>query len=233
MGRPSKSLISRERAASAALAVIDSVGLQALNLELVAKQLGVKAPSLYYHFKDKNELLSEVALMLLRDIEPPKIDENDWDRTMLRLSKSARQGVLKHPNAAPLILEFFPRRLVLGAYEFWLSFCPYPPEIQLVIIEGLEKLTHASAMFEAGARSKGIEQMSLTGFESLPNLVQAVQSSPYDSEELFEETIKAYLRGFQHLSKTPKKLTEGAKARARRFNIARSSPALSELPDAD
>ena len=77
MGRPSKSLISRERAAKAALSIMDTQGLQSLSLEAVARRLGVKAPSLYYHFKDKNELLSEVALILLKDIDAPKIDEND------------------------------------------------------------------------------------------------------------------------------------------------------------
>tara|TARA_R110001606_G_scaffold216728_1_gene364630 strand:- start:21754 stop:22452 length:699 start_codon:yes stop_codon:yes gene_type:complete len=225
MGRPSKSLISRERAASAALSVIDTKGLHSLSLELVARRLGVKAPSLYYHFKDKSELLSEVALLLLRDIDPPKIDELDWERTMVRLSKAARRGVLRHPNAAPLILEFFPRRLVLGAYDFWLSFCPYPPEMHMVLIDGLEKLTHGSAMFEAAARSQGVEPMSDFDLDQLPHLAAAVQKNPYDDEELFEETIRAYLRGFQHLPKTTKQLTEAEKRRARRLNIAKSTPA--------
>src|SRR3546814_3495147 len=53
VGRPAKPLISRDRAARAALGAIDIHGLEALSLELVAQRLGVKAPSLYYHFKHK------------------------------------------------------------------------------------------------------------------------------------------------------------------------------------
>lgn len=221
MGRPSKSLISRERAASAALSVIDTQGLNKLSLDLVAKRLGVKAPSLYYHFKDKNELLAEVALILLRDIDPPKIDENDWEKTLIRLCKSARRAILRHPNAAPLLLQFFPRRILLGAYDFWISNCPYPPETHMAIIEGTEKLTYASALFESAARSYGIEPMPEYDLEQYPHLTKAIQANPYDDEEMFEEAVTAYLRGFRHYPKTPKKLTEDEKRRARRLGITR------------
>ena len=225
MGRPSKSLISRDSAASAALSVIDAQGLDKLSLELVAKRLGVKAPSLYYHFKDKNELLAEVALILLRDIDPPKIDENDWEKTLVRLCKSTRRSILRHPNAAPLLLQFFPRRILLGAYDFWTSMCPYPPETHMLITEGTEKLTYGSALFEAAARSYGIKPMPNYDVEQYPHLSAAVQANPYDDEEMFEEAVMAFLRGFRHYPKTPKKLTEEEKRRARRLGIARSVPA--------
>ena len=225
MGRPSKSLISRESAANAALNVIDTLGLDKLSLELVARQLGVKAPSLYYHFKDKNELLAEVALILLRDIDPPKIDENDWEKTVVRLCKSARRSILRHPNAAPLLLQFFPRRILLGGYDFWISMCPYPPETHMVIVEGMEKLTYASALFEAASRSYGIEPMPDYDLNQYPHLTQAIQANPHDDEEIFEETVTAFLRGFRDCPKTPKKLTKDQKRRAYRLGIARSMPA--------
>lgn len=222
MGRPSKSLISRERAASAALSVIDTQGLQSLSLELVARRLGVKAPSLYYHFKDKNELLAEVALILLKDIDPPKIDEDDWEKTLIRLCKSARRSILRHPNAAPLLLQFFPRRILLGAYDFWISMCPYPAETHMVIIEGTEKLTYASALFEAAARSYGVEPMPDYSMDQFPHLTNAVKANPFDDEEMFEEAVTAFLRGFRHYPKTPKKLTDSERTRARRLGIAKS-----------
>ena len=223
MGRPSKSLISRDKAARAALSVIDDTGLQSLSLEAVARRLGVKAPSLYYHFKDKNELLAEVVLILLKDIETPKIDEEDWEKTLTRLCKVSRRGILRHPNAAPLILRFFPRRILLGAYDFWVSMCPYPAETHMVIIEGTEKLTYASALFGAAAKSYDVEPMSEFDPVQLPHLAEAVRQNPFDEEELFEETIKAFLRGFRHLEKTPKNLTPNERKRAQRLGLARAS----------
>lgn len=226
MGRPSKSLISREGAAVAALSVIDAQGLQSLSLELVAKRLGVKAPSLYYHFKDKNELLSEVVLLLLREIEPPKVDENDWEKTLVRLCKSTRQSLLRHPNAVPLLLQFFPRRILLGAYEFWTSMCPYPAEVQMVISEGTEKLTYGSALFEAAAKSYGVRAMPDFDLEQFPHLAEAVRANPYDDEELFEETIVSFLSGFRHLPQEPKRLTAAEKKRARRLGLTKSLPPM-------
>lgn len=223
LGRPSKTLITRDNAARVALNVIDTKGLKALSLEAVAKQLNVKAPSLYYHFKNKNELLTEVVLILLRDIEPPKFDEDDWEKTLTRVCKLARRGILKHPNAAPLILQFFPRRIFLGPYDFWMSLCPYPPEVHMVIIEGTEKLTYASALFGAAAMSFDMKPMSEFDPNQLPYLAEAVRKNPYDDEELFEETIKAFLRGFRHLPQTPKKLTATEKKRAHRLGLMRTN----------
>ncbi|MFL5761300.1 MAG: TetR/AcrR family transcriptional regulator [Thermomicrobiales bacterium] len=40
-----------------ALAIADSEGLQAVTIRRVAKELGVTPMALYWHFKDKNELL--------------------------------------------------------------------------------------------------------------------------------------------------------------------------------
>ena len=60
MGRPSKPIISKELAARAALTVIDKLGVDGMSLQLVAKELGVKAPSLYYHFKNKQAIIFEL-----------------------------------------------------------------------------------------------------------------------------------------------------------------------------
>jgi AcrR family transcriptional regulator len=38
-------------------AVLDKDGLDGLSVQAVARAMGVTAPSLYYHFKDKDELL--------------------------------------------------------------------------------------------------------------------------------------------------------------------------------
>ena len=52
MARPTKPLISRDLCAQAALRIIDEDGLEALSLEKLARELGVKAPSLYHHFSN-------------------------------------------------------------------------------------------------------------------------------------------------------------------------------------
>lgn len=195
VGRPDKPLISRERAARAALDVIDVQGLGGLSLELVARQIGVKAPSLYYHFKDKSELLSEVALCILRDIKAPFVDPNRWEDTLVGLCVATRRAILLHPNAAPLLLEFFPKRIFLKAYDYWTSLCPYPANLQLMILEGCEKLTFGSALFAAASRTKGIPPIPEFDPAQYPHLNGAVRANLHDDEGLFVESLRTFLAG--------------------------------------
>ncbi len=195
MGRPDKPLISRERAARAALDVIDTQGLDALSLALVARQLGVKAPSLYYHFKDKNELLAEVALKILRDVKAPFVDPDRWEETLIALCVETRRTILLHPNAAPLLLEYFPRQIFLKAYDYWTGQCPYPDSLLLPILEASEKLTFGSALFAAATRSHAVPPMPDFDPKQFPALAKAVRANSYDDENLFIATLKMLLKG--------------------------------------
>ncbi|MBP7705463.1 MAG: helix-turn-helix transcriptional regulator [Caulobacter sp.] len=194
-------MITRESATRAALDVINAQGLESFSLELVARQLGVKAPSLYHHFKDKAELLGEVARFVLLDLHMPRDTEAmSWDEAMVALCVATRRSLLKHPNAVPLLLQFFPRHILLPGYNRWIGSCPFPAELHMVLIEGTEKLTYASAMFEAASRSRGVPAMPNFDPTRLPNLARAVEASPYDAEGLFEQTIRTYLSAFPRLA---------------------------------
>ncbi len=195
MSRPTKPLITRERAARAALGVIDVQGLDSLSLELVARRIGVKAPSLYYHFKDKTELLAEVARLLLVDIEVPEPVEGDWEENLIRLCVAVRRSILRHPNAAPLLLQFFPRHLLLNAYDQAVSEYPYPVEWHMMMIEGSEKLTFGSTFFEAAARARSIEPMPRFDPVKLPHLAAAIRANTLDDEGLFVEALKTFIAG--------------------------------------
>jgi len=196
VGRPAKPLISRERAARAALGVIDVHGLDELSLELVAHRLGVKAPSLYYHFRQKAELLSEVARLILLDVKAPRPASTDWKEVMIALCVATRRSILQHPNAAPLLLQFFPRHLLIASYDHWVTICPLPMEQRMVLVEGLEKLTFGSALFEAACRSRGVEPMPQFDHKELPQLAEALRASHLDGEALFVTTIQRFLDGF-------------------------------------
>ena len=197
MGRPSKPIITKERAARAALEVIDDQGPDGLSLAVVAHKLGVKAPSLYYHFKNKAELLAEVARIILVDVKVPKAKPgDDWRDLIVNLSLATRRSILEHPHAAPLMLQFFPRYLILGSYNHWISHYQAPPEVHMLIIEGTEKLTFGSALFAATCRARGIEPMPKFDAQKMPNLAQAVRANTLDEEATFEATLRRFLSAF-------------------------------------
>lgn len=195
MPRPSTPLISRRRATEIALEIVDEFGLDKLSLAKVAQRMGVKSPSLYYHFRDKEELLSEVARLLLLKVPEIRPDDRPPEEWIVSLCVSTRRTILEHPNAAPLMLEHFPRNVLLAAYESSARVYDYPVEYQIAILEGTEKLTFGSALFAAAAIARRRDQMPPVDPTKLPNLSRALAGNPLDEDALFEETLRIYLAG--------------------------------------
>lgn len=196
-GRPLKPLITREAAVAAAIEVIDRDGLEALSVQAVARAMKVSAPSLYYHFKDKDELLQLVARELLRQIGKSTSPDAGWEDRMIGLSVGTLRVILQHANAAPLMLRFFPRSLMLSAYENSLVDNPYPVEHQMVVVEAIEKLTYGTALFAAAAETYHLPAMPAFDVERYPRLARAIQAGPEDQLERFEESLRALLDGFR------------------------------------
>jgi TetR/AcrR family transcriptional regulator, tetracycline repressor protein len=192
-------VISRQAAVAAALAIIDEHGLEALSLDGVARRLGTRAPSLYHHFTNRADLLSETAAAILRGVALPDLQpEEDWCEHLVQLCVAARRAVLDHPNAAPLLLEFLPRQTLLGGYERWARLLiaeGVPPDRILMIMRGTEQLTFGAALFEAALISKRLPPYP--GFDPArnPSMAVALQADRQDPERLFASTVRSFLLG--------------------------------------
>lgn len=196
-GRPTSALITRQAAADAALSMIDLNGLEALSLQSVARLLGVSAPSLYHHFRDKEELLTHVARRLLQKVgSEQKAWSSEWELRMVELSLATRRVMLRHPNAAPLALRYFPRQVMLTAYENSLVDCPYPPQVQMVVSDLIEKFTYGSSLFAAAAEAYHIAAMPSVDPNHFPTLASALELAPND-EEVFVEALHVLLDGLR------------------------------------
>jgi len=94
--------LSKERVLSAAVALADEGGVDALSMRRIAQQLGVVPMALYKHVANKNELLDGMIDVLVGEIDPPA-DGTDW-KTAIRLRVlSARRMLLRHPWAPGVI----------------------------------------------------------------------------------------------------------------------------------
>lgn len=195
MPRPSTPLISRRKAAEIALEIVDALGLDNLSLAKVADRLGVKPPSLYHHFRDKDELLAEVARILLLKIPAIRPDDRPVEEWVVSLCVAARRTILQHPNAAPLMLQHFPRHLLLEAYESSAKLYRYPASYKLAVLEGTEKLTFGSALFAAAAATRNQPPMPPVDPDALPHFSEAMASNAFDEEALFAETVRIFLAG--------------------------------------
>ncbi|MEB8338619.1 TetR/AcrR family transcriptional regulator C-terminal domain-containing protein [Streptomyces endophyticus] len=64
--KPAKPKLDKAHVADTALDLLNDVGLEGLTLRAIAKQLNVQAPALYWHFKNKQALLDEMATVMFR-----------------------------------------------------------------------------------------------------------------------------------------------------------------------
>ncbi|MEU9189970.1 TetR/AcrR family transcriptional regulator [Streptomyces sp. NPDC048484] len=94
--------LDRKRVADTALRLLNEVGLDGLSLRVIAKELDVKAPALYWHFKDKQALLDEMATeMYRRMVAGIPLDPGDtWQERLLRSNRGLRTALLGHRDGA-------------------------------------------------------------------------------------------------------------------------------------
>ena len=200
MPRPAKPLISYDAVIETSLRIIDSEGLDAFSLPRLARELNVRAPSLYYHFADKAEILRGIARAIVVETRLP--DEEvvpNWIEWFVALSLNFREVVLRHRNAAPVLLEFMPRDVLIRTYDNsarFLAELGVPPAAQVVILDGLDKLTLGASITEAAKDPADAGQVfAHVDPRSEPTLATAVRASGLTPDEVFAESIRSFLRG--------------------------------------
>ncbi|MGP4044977.1 TetR/AcrR family transcriptional regulator C-terminal domain-containing protein [Streptomyces sp. 2A115] len=94
--------IDRARVADTALRLLNEVGLEGLTLRAIAKELDVKAPALYWHFKDKQALLDEMATEMYRRMVAgvPIAPDANWRERLLAANRGLRAALLSYRDGA-------------------------------------------------------------------------------------------------------------------------------------
>ncbi len=94
--------LDRKRVADTALALLNETGLDGLTLRAIAKELDVKAPALYWHFKDKQALLDEMATeMYRRMVAGTRLDPGDtWQERLRKANHGLRDALLAYRDGA-------------------------------------------------------------------------------------------------------------------------------------
>lgn len=118
-----------------------------------------------------------------------------WEERNIALCVATRRSLLTHPNAAPLLLQFFPRHVLLGAYERSLVINPVRPELQMVIQLGLEYITFGSTLFATAALARGMPQFPDFEPERYPRLTRAIAANPFNEEETLVQSLRIFFAG--------------------------------------
>jgi TetR/AcrR family tetracycline transcriptional repressor len=98
--------INRELAAREALALLNEAGLEQLTLRLLARKLKIQAPTLYWHFRSKEELIDEMATMVLgggaKHLVPMR-QSADWKARAARFGTGLRKTLLAFRDGARMV----------------------------------------------------------------------------------------------------------------------------------
>ncbi|GAB2798637.1 TetR/AcrR family transcriptional regulator C-terminal domain-containing protein [Streptomyces sp. NPDC054796] len=95
--------LDRAQVAEVALRLLNEVGLEALSLRRIAKELNVQAPALYWHFKSKQALLDEMATLMtarLTEEAPAPSPGESWQESLTGVARLLRRGLLAYRDGA-------------------------------------------------------------------------------------------------------------------------------------
>ncbi len=91
----------------AGLEILDEEGLDNITLRKIASKLGVQAPALYWHFKDKSDIIDDMAQAILKeggieDLVAPS-DKDAWADWLTRTAHMLHKAMLSYREGGRIV----------------------------------------------------------------------------------------------------------------------------------
>jgi TetR/AcrR family transcriptional regulator, tetracycline repressor protein len=202
----------REQLVEASLVLLRESGLEALSTRRLAARLGVQSPALYWHVRDKNELLALVADAICAQIAMPAFRLSPR-RRLEAIAREYRRVLLAYPDAPRLFAELPPigphRMRLYDAAVGALRDTGFPAAQAVAMatfyrhfLLGMvaEEARQGRARGPLPAHALGQELAHLgDASRCYPNLREANPSlAAIESERLFEMGLETLLDGIEH-----------------------------------
>lgn len=105
---PARPKLDRRAIVDAALALLNEVGLDGLSTRRLAERLGIQSPTLYWHVKNKQELLDLMATAILFRAPDGFDMSGDWWVWMGDLARVIRSNLLEYRDGARVAAGSWP-----------------------------------------------------------------------------------------------------------------------------
>lgn len=112
--------LTREAIVEAALRVLDAEGMEGLSMRRVGEELGTGAASLYWHVRNKDELLQLIYERVTQEVVLPEPDPTRWKEQLKDLAFQMRAVWNSHRDVARLSLGRIPSGPMLVVYSEWM-----------------------------------------------------------------------------------------------------------------
>ncbi|MGB1287561.1 MAG: TetR/AcrR family transcriptional regulator [Aggregatilineales bacterium] len=184
---PYPSLINHDSIVKIARELIEIQGIDAVTLRVVAKALGVKAPSLYRHVKNKNAMLLAINEVTIRELVDAIMQASDNADPLIERLVAVAMAYRQYAHDHPV------------CYELAMSSNPEikpADDVQVQLVLPLQSLfAQLAGETESLVALRGAYAL-LHGWVSL-EINQQLQRGG-DLGAHFEQSFRAYLAGWSH-----------------------------------
>lgn len=195
--------ITRNDVVRAAIEMIDDEGLAGLTLRGVAARLGVSAPTLYWHVKDKRHLLDLVAEQVMAEVpestRAPRDGESIWD-WLAESTRLRRALLLAHRDSVQVVAGNRPTEDALPGIERTLRVlvdAGLEPGEAVRVLTALGSFVLGDALETQAARDRPIEEPPHGDVaDRFPTLAAATRTVGGE-EDRFEEGLGLFLEGLR------------------------------------
>lgn len=199
MPRPSAPLLSRDVIVERALKIIDSEGVSGLSTRRLAAELGVRGPSLYHHFRGKDEIIDAIIEQISAQISLDDAN-GDWEGLLTSYAYQLRALLIAHPHLVEFVaLRPVTSRAGLRIYEDFavqLARCGWDPVFGREATLAVENLVYGAALM-ANAPEIELSAEQQKEYPLLAKLRLAKHKTPDDG---FEVGFKALIEGLRKLA---------------------------------
>ncbi len=132
--------VTRDDVIQTAIQLLQEVGLDGLTLRRLATELGISAPTLYWHVKDKRELLDLMSgemVRLAREKMPPFPPGLPWDLKIAEGMRRQYEAIISYRDGARVVAGNRPTEAALPQIEQFLNMwveAGFPPNEALAYI---------------------------------------------------------------------------------------------------
>lgn len=194
----------RDDVIEAALAVLDAEGLDALTVRKIANRVGVQVGALYWHVRNKHEVLVALAERILAEVhlDQPTVERTrDWRDHLRRTANLLRAVMLRHRDAARLIAGYAPLSpLTLRQAEIYLRLATedgLPLDVAALGGDALMSYVTGFVLQEQSHPPAADAQELAHLWRELPTLAQWNARKPAGKSEAFHVGVETVIAGIE------------------------------------